>query len=87
MTNTNKFLRIAQWNANGLPNHKEDLTIFLKQNYIDLLLISETLHIQKLLPYTKLLTMSQHPSRQNSTRGTAILIKESTANTLYGAPD
>ena len=42
MINTNKFLRIAQWNANGLQNHKEELTIFLKQNYIDILLISET---------------------------------------------
>jgi len=42
MINTNKFLRITQWNANGLQNHKEELTIFLKQNYIDILLISET---------------------------------------------
>jgi exonuclease III len=42
MINTNKFLRIAQWNANGLQNHKEELIIFLKQNYIDIVLISET---------------------------------------------
>jgi len=35
-------LRIAQWNANGLQNHKEDIKLFLHQNFIDILLISET---------------------------------------------
>jgi exonuclease III len=39
---TDKFLRIAQWNANGLQNHKEEIKLFLKQNFIDILLISET---------------------------------------------
>jgi hypothetical protein len=38
----NKFLRIAQWNANGLQNLKEETKLFLKQNFIDILLISET---------------------------------------------
>jgi len=36
------ILRIAQWNANGLQNHKEEIKIFLLQNQIDIMLISET---------------------------------------------
>jgi exonuclease III len=35
-------LRIAQWNANGLQQHKEEVKLFLKQNLIDILLVSET---------------------------------------------
>ena len=37
-----KILRIAQWNANELQNHKEEIKIFLLQNQIDIMLISET---------------------------------------------
>jgi exonuclease III len=37
-----KFLRIAQWNANGLQNHHEELQLFLNINAIDILLVSET---------------------------------------------
>lgn len=36
------FLRLAQWNANGLSNHKGEVKLFLKQNYYDLFLNSET---------------------------------------------
>lgn len=37
-----KFLRIAQWNANGLVQHKEEIILFLKENFIDILLISKS---------------------------------------------
>jgi len=37
-----KFLRIALWNANGLYPHIEEVKLFLNQNYIDVLLISES---------------------------------------------
>jgi exonuclease III len=37
-----KFLRIALWNANGLIKCKEELTIFLQDQLIDIMLISET---------------------------------------------
>jgi exonuclease III len=34
-------LRIAQWNANGLQRQEEEVKLFLYQNKIDILLISE----------------------------------------------
>jgi exonuclease III len=37
-----KFLRIALWNANGLLHHKDEVTLFLKEQHIDILLISES---------------------------------------------
>jgi len=37
-----KFLRIAQWNAKGLAQHKGEVQLFLQQNKIDILLVSET---------------------------------------------
>jgi len=76
--NTNKFLRIAQWNANGLQNHKEELIIFLKQNYIDKLLISETHFTYKnyfRTPSYKL-CHTTHPDG-TAQGGTAILVKDS----------
>jgi exonuclease III len=39
---SHKVLRIAQWNVNGLQQHKERVKLFLNQNQIDILLISET---------------------------------------------
>lgn len=36
------FLRIAQWNANGLLNHIQEIIYFLKKEKIDILLISES---------------------------------------------
>lgn len=35
-------LRIAEWNANGLTNHVQEIILFLKLNKIDILLISES---------------------------------------------
>jgi len=40
-------LRIANWNANGLLNHKQEVITFLNINKIDILLISES-HFTKL---------------------------------------
>jgi hypothetical protein len=31
-----------QWNTNGLHSHKEQIELFLDQNFIDMLLIRET---------------------------------------------
>jgi len=42
-----KFLRIAQWNVNGLAQHKGEVQLFLQQNKIDILLVSETHSIMK----------------------------------------
>jgi exonuclease III len=43
-------MRIAQWNANGFQSHKEEIKLFLTQNFIDILLISEnTFYKQRLL--------------------------------------
>ena len=36
-----KSLRIALWNANGLTQHKDEITIFFHQYVIDILLISD----------------------------------------------
>jgi exonuclease III len=38
----NKFLRIAFWNVDGLLQHKDEVNLFLKEQHIDILLISET---------------------------------------------
>ena len=37
-----KFLRIALWKANGLYPHIKEVKLFVNQNYIDVLLISES---------------------------------------------
>jgi peptide subunit release factor 1 (eRF1) len=42
-----KFFRIAQRNANGLAQHKGEVQLFLQQNKIDILLVSETHFIMK----------------------------------------
>ena len=34
-------LTIAIWNANGISNHKNEVEIFLKNNFIDIFLISD----------------------------------------------
>lgn len=35
-------LRLAIWNANGLSNHTNEVEVFIKNNYIDIFIISET---------------------------------------------
>ena len=71
-----KFLRTAQWNANSLQNHKEEIKLFLNQNFIDIILISETHFTTKnyfSIPRYKLYYTS-HPDG-TAYGGTAVLIK------------
>jgi exonuclease III len=42
-----KFLRIAQWNANSLAQHKGEVQPFPQENKIDILLVSEIHFITK----------------------------------------
>lgn len=75
---TNKVLRIATWNANGLLNHKQEVITFININKIDILLVSET-HFTDLsyfsIPnYTTYTTT--HPDG-TAHGGTAIIIKNS----------
>lgn len=71
-----KYIRIAQWNANGLLKHKEEIKIFLETNFIDVLLISETHFTNRSyfnIPKYKLY-FTNHPDG-TAHGGTAILIK------------
>lgn len=73
-----KFLRVALWNANGLEQHKEEVKIFLINNHIDILLISETHFTQKThfkIPNYNTYN-TNHPDG-TAHGGTAILIKSS----------
>jgi peptide subunit release factor 1 (eRF1) len=72
-----KFLRLAQWNDNGLVNHQEEIKIFLNVNAVDILLISETHFTNKsyiYIPNYKLY-QTNHPDGIDH-GGAAILIKE-----------
>ena len=71
-------MRIALWNANGLTQHKFKLELFLKQQQIDVMLISETHFIDK--NYLKIhgynIYHTQHPN--GKAHGvTGIIIKSS----------
>jgi exonuclease III len=72
-----KFLRIAQWNANGLLNHREKIKIFLDINATDILLINETHFTNKIyLSIPKYnLYHTNHPD-DKAHGGAAILIKK-----------
>jgi exonuclease III len=73
-----KSLRIAQWNANGLQNHQEEIKTFLKINNIDILLISETHFTDKNyfnVPSYKIYQTNYPDGKAHG--GTAIIIKES----------
>ena len=71
-------MRIALWNANGLAQHKFELELFLKQQQIDVMLISETHFTDK--NYLKIhgynFYHTQHPSGKAHS-GTRIIIKSS----------
>ena len=71
-------MRIALWDANGLAQHKFELEIFLKQQQIDLMLISETHFTNK--NYLKIngynFYHTQHPSGK-AHGGHGIIIKSS----------
>ena len=71
-------MRIALWNANGLTQHKFELELFLKQQQIDVMLISETHFTDKnyLKIYGYNFYHTQHPSGK-AHGGTGIIIKSS----------
>lgn len=67
---------MAQWNSNGIINHKEEIEIFLEQHKIDILIISET-HLtsrNNFKIYGYACYANNHPD-DKSCGGTAILIK------------
>jgi len=69
-------LKIAQLNANGLQQHKDEVALFLKQNQTDILLISETHFTSKnyfSIPGYELCYIN-HPDG-TAHGGTAIIIK------------
>ena len=73
-----KPMRIALWNANGLAQHKFELELFLTQQQIDVMLISETHFTDK--NYLKIhgynFYHTQHPSGK-AHGGTGNIIKSS----------
>lgn len=71
-------LRIAIWNANGISNHTREVEAFLKTNFIDILLVSETHFTSR--SYFRIsqydLVTANHPENR-AQGGSAILIKSS----------
>ena len=77
MSKEYKILRIAHWNADGLLNHKEEVKLFLFQNKIDILLVSETHYTSKThftIPGYNLCHTNHPDDKANG--GTAILIQK-----------
>jgi len=72
-----KFLRITLWNADGLAKHKDKIQLFLQQNTIDILLISETHFTKK--SYFKIphynIYYANHPDGTAHV-GTAVIVKQ-----------
>jgi len=69
---------MAQWNANGLHRHIEEIKIFLKYNHIDVLLISETHCTERTychIPQYKIY-YTNHPDA-TAHAGTALIIRQS----------
>jgi exonuclease III len=78
-----KFLRIALWNANGLIKRKEELKIFLQDQLIDIMFISETLFTDKShfqIPGHKVYH-TNHPDNTAHAE-TAIIIRSTTEHHL-----
>lgn len=69
-------LRIAIWNANGLSRHTLETEIFLKDNFIDIMLISETHFTDKTFFNIRNydLIATNHPSNR-AHAGCAVLVK------------
>lgn len=71
-------LVIAEWNANGITNHVNELEIFLKNNCIDILLVSETHLTSK--SFVRLRGYDIIPANQPDNRahaGAAVVIRSS----------
>jgi exonuclease III len=76
-----KSLRIALWNANGIKKHKDETQVFLQDQLIDIMLISETHLTDK--SYLKIPGYKfYHTNYPDNTAhaGTAILIKGTIIN-------
>ncbi|KAF2885162.1 hypothetical protein ILUMI_21007 [Ignelater luminosus] len=71
-----KFIRIAQWNANGILQYKNKVEIFLHHNLINILLVSETHFIERSYFHAPHYTtyVTNYPDN-TAHAGTAILIK------------
>ena len=71
-------MRLALWNANGLAQHKFEIELFLKQQQIDVMLISETHFTDKndLKIHGYNIYHTQHPSAK-AHGGTGIIVKSS----------
>lgn len=69
--------RIATWNANGLPNHKQELITFLNLQKIDILLVSET-HFTDRTQFTipNYYTYNSNHPDGTAHGGSAIIIKK-----------
>lgn len=69
-------LRLALWNANGISNHVREVELFLKDNYIDVMLVSETHFTNR--SYIKIkeydFISTNHPDNR-AHAGSGILIK------------
>lgn len=70
--------KIATWNADGLPQHLEEIKIFLINHDIDIMLISEShltdkhyIQIPKFKVYH-----TKHPAEGKAHGGTALIIRE-----------
>ena len=70
------FLRIAQWNANGLTQHKDEVQLFLQRTKIDILLVLRPGH-----PYRS----RYHPQKkQQAPSQTTVSSKPTPANNIKG---
>lgn len=71
-------IKLAEWNANGLANHSQELTCFITNNNIDIMMISETHFTSK--SYIKIpnynIYTTNHPTG-SAHGGTAIIVKNS----------
>ena len=77
-------LRIAIWNTNGVHNHTNEIKIFIKTNYIDIVLASEP-HFTKRTFFKKKdydLDFANHPDNR-AHAGTAILIKSNLKHEIF----
>jgi len=71
---------MALWNANELQNHKEELILFLTQNQIDIMLISETHFTSKSqFPIARYNICLANHTDDKAHGSTAILIKSKIA--------
>jgi hypothetical protein len=86
-----EFLRIAQWNANGLAQHKGEVQLFLQQNKIDIILVAKPTSPQRLtFKYRNTILITPinrsrcHPQKATSTESNYSLIQTHSYNPYQG---